>query len=175
MLGLVRMVMAVATIGAIAGCSTGSPGNQPSASPSVAQGAADCPFIDFRTPAGDRIDLTGTWHGNDDGYYSFYQEGSCVWATGTNAHHVLILRGAFKSDFTVPVEFAIVACGNGGPGCARYSGTDTLVLQFDADGEVFALQAAGFINVEGSGSGIAVTRWSRVSAPPLFPPPTPGI
>ena len=178
MLRLLRMAIAAGAIGIIAGCSSNVPASPSSVSPSsLLPAGADCVFLDLRTPTGARVDLTGTWRGNDDAYYSFYQSGNCLWATGTSAHAVLTLRGTLMNDLTVPVEFAIVACVlRAGPTvCGRTHGTDLLTIEEGSDGGDIVLQAVGVINDPGQGSGIRVTRWSRVSETPLFPPPTPGV
>lgn len=102
----------------LVGC-TPSPGSsnssEPSASPSAA--AVACPPIDLRTPAGDRIDLNGTWLtekvGIRGGIYYFRQVGSCIWFAGgftppgdlevrtALGYITVVFHGTLGSDFTI--------------------------------------------------------------------------
>lgn len=170
MLRVVRTAIAVGAVGVIAACSAATMG-QSTAPSTTSQAAVACRPIDLRTSAGVRIVLTGTWHGNDNGYYSFFQSGDCVWAMGISAHHAVMLRGTVMNDFTVPVEFARVAC-DPLPGECHGFGTDLLEIEVDGGSIVLKAVQGGELGI---GSGIAVTEWTRVSETPVFPPPTPGI
>jgi hypothetical protein len=77
----------------------------------------DCPSIDLRTPAGERIDLDGTWEteleGSRAGIYYIRQVGSCVWFAGAFpkptdtdlpgplGYVTVVFRGEVGSDFRI--------------------------------------------------------------------------
>jgi len=101
------------------GCA-GSPGSAPSelASPttgSAAPAQTDCAPVELRTPAGERIDLTGAWGGGSTIHY-LRQIGSCVWWEAVSnlpgaplgSHWRRAFYGRLASDFTLSGEWAEV-------------------------------------------------------------------
>ena len=69
-----------------------------------------CPAIDLRTPAGDRVSLTGQWRANDFGEYYLSQHDSCLFWMGRSpalldlpVGHFWdnVFTGRIGSDFTI--------------------------------------------------------------------------
>jgi hypothetical protein len=168
----VRIAFGWIILGALlAGCATGSPSNLPSAGSSAPEtGASTCQAIDLVTPGGEPIDLSGTWYGNDETYYSLLQSGDCLWATGSNDRYVLVMRGTVQRDFTVDVDFGVVAYEIGAPQAHR-SGTDTYQIEVTTNGGIESLVLRG---LDTGRPGAPVRVLSRISATPVFPAPTPG-
>jgi hypothetical protein len=144
----------------ISGCQDdGQPG--PSASvgpdPSGPSGTAiDCQSIDLRTPAGEALDLTGTWEGGAMVHH-VRQTGDCVWwiAYGTwpglalGETGTLVFASRLASDFTVRGRFEHIvglnnadAYGLPGPGRElRFS------VVFDDAGNATTLERLGPVPV----------------------------
>ncbi len=152
-------------------CTPGSPSIPPSAGSSAPGTAASlCEPIDLLTPAGTPIDLSGTWYGNDETYYSLQQSGDCLWATGANDRYVLVMRGTLQRDFTVEIDFGVVAFKSGVPQSHR-SGTDTYEIEVNASGGGESLVLRG---LDTGRPGAPVRVMTRISSAAIFPPPTPG-
>lgn len=111
--GLVAMAMLVV------GCTLASvPSTAPSAEPASAspgETVRGCQPIDLRLPSGERIDLTGTWHGAQSVVF-IRQEGSCVWWIALSdypghelgAQYMVTFRGDLAFDFTLSGEWMYV-------------------------------------------------------------------
>ena len=179
-----RPVMAMAALLvalALAGCGVGAPLNSPDGSaPGSVASPAGCPDVDLRLPSGDRLDLTGTWLGNDDAYWSFVQVGECVWATATDryiadAYIQEYLRGVLQPDFTLPIEFAYAGAFTGyGHATLEIdvqdpNGAETLRLR-----KVAGCTAAQQPPCPAGETSLQTTVWTRVAARPILPPPTPA-
>ncbi len=165
----------------VAGCGIGAPASpSATATPNPSAAATYCQGVVPRTPNGDRVDLTGTWLGEDDQtYYSFIQVGDCVTAVGTggpNAEEVLVLHGTMAPDLTIPVEWAHVPVGCRGAFCGGEIGTAVLEIEIEntPDGEVITLRKVGGNTGQDRGPNMGVTRWTRVTDDAVSPSPTPG-
>jgi hypothetical protein len=72
-----------------------------------------CEPIALRTPAGERLDLTGTWFG-DDALFLIAQEGDCVaWEELSNdpepgSRFRRVYSGRLSTDFTVDGTFVVI-------------------------------------------------------------------
>jgi hypothetical protein len=82
-------------------------------SPSPGEPAAEtCPPINLVTPGGSRVDLTGTWRGEQAVHY-VRQVGSCVWWIALSdypgrelgAQYMVVFRGDIAADFTLTGEW----------------------------------------------------------------------
>ncbi|HJT64144.1 MAG TPA: hypothetical protein VJ839_05190 [Candidatus Limnocylindria bacterium] len=81
----------------------------------MADSADDCEPIEYVTPAGERVDLTGTWRGSFGVHY-IRQDGSCVWWVGLEeneseelgARIMVVFRGELGADFTITGEWMSV-------------------------------------------------------------------
>jgi hypothetical protein len=147
-------VVALVLVGIASAC--GGPGASQAASPTNGSGdsgsaATDaCPSIDLRTPAGEPIDLSGTWvtelEGTRAGIYYFQQVGSCVWFAGAFPHPsetdvpvplgylTVVFRGEVGSDFRIVGDWVDAReQGLGQPGA---SGSMELSLEVTESGEL---------------------------------------
>ena len=171
----VLALVAVVLIGMFAGCSAGADPSAAQSSSAGASSAAECPPINLLGDAGQRIVLTGTWAGNDGGYYSLLQDGACVWASGTTARYELTFSGTVRHDFTLSIRFARVACLPQAIGFFCTTNHGTAILAVEVSGEDVVLNLVPSSTGEtGGGTGLAVSRMDRVSTTTIFPPPTPG-
>ena len=173
-----------------AGCNGGNaPSPSGSLAPDASPTAITCPSNELRTPSGDLVDLTGTWFGVDDQtYYSFFQIGSCVWASSTGGPHVfdnariccqeLVLHGTVASDFTIAVDFAYVPleCEESLTPCVGAVGTATLKIEIESGpgGEVLTLHKVGGATGPDRPSNLGVTLWTRVPDDEMSPSPSPA-
>jgi hypothetical protein len=141
---------------------------------------AGCADIDLRSPSGERLDLSGTWHGDDNAYWLFFQVGDCVWATATDLYFedyytVQALRGTLLTDLTVSVEFAYGGFFTGyGHATLQVDfgdsgGTETLSLR-----KVSGCTASGLPPCPPGETSLQTTTWTRVSSRVIVPAPTPG-
>lgn len=131
----------------LAACQLPTPSatSEPTASRRTSGAAVECPDIDLRTPAGARVDLTGTWTtGSVDAgsrvMYELHQEGECLWGRAYSAFggqeptesFDIILVGTVRSDLTVELDLLELGLGNpfGYPAFGRASAT--LEIEFEA-------------------------------------------
>jgi len=133
----------------LVGCTATSAPGTPSSSTSTpsATAAEACAPIDLRLPSGERIDLTGTWHGAQSIVF-VRQEGSCVWWIALSdypghelgAQYMVMFRGDIALDFTLTGEWMYVVplpgISNQRRGFVRFdvatetvAGGETLVLR----------------------------------------------
>jgi hypothetical protein len=114
---MARTLPSLAMIGVLVlvGCGAASPAPSGSVSASQPAGAAaadDCQPIDLVSPAGDRLDLTGTWQGGVMVHH-IRQTGDCVsWIgygtwPGTELGEIgtLVFLGRLAPDFSVRGQF----------------------------------------------------------------------
>jgi hypothetical protein len=117
MRSMTRTLPSLAMVGVLAlvGCGAASPAPSGSVSASPSAGAApadDCQAIDLVSPAGDRLDLTGTWQGGVMVHH-IRQFNECVWWIaystwpGTELGDIgnLVFFGRLASDFTLSGRF----------------------------------------------------------------------
>lgn len=139
---------AVVLLLGVAACqsTTISSTSEPTASGAASASApAECLELDLRTPAGTRVDLTGTWTtGSVDAgsqvMYELHQQGECLWGRAFSAFgdqepaesFDIILVGTIQSDFTVDLDLLELRLGNpfGYPAFGRASAT--LGIEFEA-------------------------------------------
>lgn len=173
-------VAAFALVLALAGCAVATPPVRPSANAvETPSPPPACPDIDLRSPSGEPLDLSGTWHGDDNAYWLFFQVGECVWATATDVYFgdsytVQTLRGRLLTDLTVPVEFAYAGLFTG-------YGHATLQIAFGGSGgETLYLRKVGGCTASEVSQcppgelSLQTTTWTRVSTRVIVPAPTPG-
>jgi hypothetical protein len=109
-----------------------------------------------------KVDLTGTWAGDDDGIYYLRQRGQILWWNGMSSRAGPatelgrdwnnVGRGEIKNDLTVQADWADVPRG-------EIMGYGTLTLKIDAD-------ASGNIQIRKigeTGKGFGNTRWTPCS------------
>ena len=155
--------------------------------PSSQAGVVDCPDIDLRSPAGDRIDLTGTWvterEGTRGGIYYLHQTGACVWFAGgfdapgeelgSLGFLTVVFRGLAGSDFVVTGDWVDVRIEP--PGTLGSGGSMTLQIQFGQEPGDLRL-----VYVGGSGQPFVEPgyreeqSWVKISNQGAYPPPSPG-
>jgi hypothetical protein len=183
----------LATIGLLlvaVGCTPngGGPSNSIGPSPSGSAAAeAACQTIELRTPAGDRIDLNGTWvtekesiHG---GIYYFRQVGSCIWFAGgftppafldvltALGFLTVVFEGTLSPDFTI--HGAWIDARNQGD-VAGPGGTIDLRIDVGADGTV------RLVYVGGTGEAFLEPgyheneSWIKISDDDVYPPAEPA-
>jgi hypothetical protein len=131
--------------------------------------------MDLRTPTGAALTLTGTWLGDDNGYWQVYQQGQCVWWTGSpGVYEQVTMRGTVSPDFTIGVEWESVGIT---PPDGRVRGAwGTATLRIDlSDPTMLTIRAVGtsISPTKQMGVGLHSTEWTRVTEEPIFPPPTP--
>ena len=182
-----RFVVGLVLAGIVAACSPSeSPASsgthpEPSAEPTDA-GLAECQPLDLVLPAGEPLDLTGSWQGNDLGPYQLRQFGDCLWWVGQNATFTVLFFGHLSSDFTITGHWATVAASDHVVGSVRnpadlYIGTGTLILRIEVGSEGTNADAA-LVKVDETdaadyAAGYDVTRWDRVDDTPNHPIPSP--
>ena len=182
-----RWLAILALVMATSGCGAATASNEPiaSANPGADASPSGCADFDLRLPSGGPVDLTGTWHGDDDAYWVFVQVGDCVWATATdhylNGYWQVSLRGTLRTDFTLPIEF--VYAGNRDLGGHRGFGHAVLQIDItDAGGaETLSLRKIGGCDATGEPpcppgeTSLQTTVFRVVSTDVIVPPPTPGL
>lgn len=108
-------LVAALLVGCSASTSPGAEGPSGSASAIIDPGPADvCSPIDLRTPSGSRLDLTGTWTG-DDARFFVAQFGDCVFWEELSAEENRplgerfrrLFAGQLRADFTIAGRFGI--------------------------------------------------------------------
>ena len=154
---------------AMAGCGVGAA--SPSSSTTSHAGAdVSCPAIDLRTATGASVTLTGTWLGDDNGYWQVYQQGQCVWWMGYGHEWQTTMRGTVMPDFTLSAEFAQVGVWPIGapPGKGQ-----SLTVHGKATLKIDLTKGLNPLTVRVVSGGLGTTVWTRVSDKPIFPPPTP--
>jgi hypothetical protein len=113
-----------------------------------------CSPIDLRTPAGERIELDGTWaevgSGGELLTWWIRTQGNCVWGAGSidnpspagtfeaRPDHVQSLRGVLGSDFVITGEIVwLGALPLGAPGVLPPYSPLRMFVEFDDAGEIF--------------------------------------
>jgi hypothetical protein len=96
---ITRLPFVVAiVVGLATGCSA-SDSPTPTATPSASLAAEDiCPEVDYRTPSGEPLDLTGRWLANDLGSYYMTQDASCLFWFGQSRPEGDDPAGAYWSN-----------------------------------------------------------------------------
>ena len=169
----------------LVGCNP-SPGTSTSPVPSVSASAAAvaCPPIDLRTPAGDRIDLTGTWltekEGIRGGIYYFRQVGSCIWFAGgftppddlevrtALGYITVVFHGTLQSDFTINGVW--IDARDEDLDASGAGGTINLRVEVDAD------ETLRLVYVDGAGEPFLEPgyrenqSWIKISDNDIYPP-----
>ena len=151
---------------------TGSPTSEPTASGAASASApAECLELDLRTPAGTRVDLTGTWTtGSVDAggqvMYELHQQGECLWGRAFSAFASeepaesfdIMLVGTVRSDFSIELDLLELGLGDPFrfPSFGRASAT--LRIEFEADSDepmlqITALRARAFSSIAGMPGG----------------------
>jgi hypothetical protein len=135
------------------GCSSGSPPPSGSTSPGASAAPtlaaeAECRPIDLFSPAGDRVDLTGTWQG-DVLVHHVRQVDDCVWwiaystwpGTDTGELGTLAFRGQVASDFTLRGAWTPIVMVNSPQvyGLPERAGPEAFRIEFDEEGRVARL------------------------------------
>lgn len=114
----------------------------PSAAASIPTGAS-CAPIDLRLPSGERLDLTGTWRGNELVHH-VRQIGDCVWwiaysdkpGQALGALYTITFLGHLRSDYTLAGDWAgIVHLDDPGPyfGPSATEGSVEFEIVFDPE------------------------------------------
>lgn len=156
----------------LAGCAAGAASPTTGSSAAGQAGSEDsCPAVDIRTPNGAAITLTGTWLGDDEGYWQVYQQGNCVWWMGYGHQYQTTMRGTVMPDFTISVEFARV--GVFPLGAPPGKGT-SLTGHGKATLKIDLTKGSAPLTVRVVDGGPGTTVWTRVFDKPIFPPPTPN-
>jgi hypothetical protein len=148
--------------------------------------AIDCRDLDLRTPAGDRIDLNGTWEtereGTRAGVYFFRQIGACVWFSGgyPSADDLavdgplgflsVVFRGRVATDFTISGEWADVRT-QARPTSAGQWGTLQLTIESDESGMVRLVYAGGDGQPFIEPGYREEQSWIKISDGGAYPPP----
>jgi hypothetical protein len=180
-----RWLAVLALVFSASGCGAATASNEPMRSPTPRAEASSsgCAESDLRLPSGGPVDLTGTWHGDDDAYWVVVQIGDCVWATATDeyldGYWQVSLRGNVRTDFTVPVEF--VYAGNQDLGIRGY-GHAVLQIEITDAGGVERLSLRKIAGCDATGeppcppgeTSLQTTVFSVVSTSVIVPAPTPG-
>lgn len=162
---------------------SGSPTLAPSATGET--GLADCPPIDLRSPAGNPVNLTGTWYGSDPTVvYYLTQKGSCLWwaggfatsetspnfAFGGLGGYTSVFTGNIKADFTVEGTWVTVRA-RGQLIDAGTSGTMTVEIHFAGEGEAETVQLTQLEQpTDDRQQYHPDTRWTRISNVDIPPP-----
>lgn len=148
-------------------------------------GLADCPPIDLRSPAGNPVNLTGTWYGRDPTIlYYLTQKGSCLWwaggfatsATSPNfafgglGGYTSVFAGTIKTDFTVEGTWVTVRA-RGQLIDAGQSGTMILQIDFAGEGEEETVELIQLGQpTEDRQQAHPDSHWTRISNVDIPPP-----
>ena len=123
----------------LAACAS-SPSMSPQASAPI-RAATACPNIDLVTPAGNRVNLAGTWHGDfPTTLYYVWQRGACVWWAGGFATSetsdgfvydglglfTMVFAGQITADFTIEGSWSVV---RGGPTYIEPFGGESMIIE----------------------------------------------
>lgn len=168
-------------------CAGPSASGAPTQAPSPAAEAelTDCPPVDLRSPAGNPVNLTGTWYGSDSTVvYYLTQKGSCVWWAGGFATsetspdfvygglggYTSVFTGNIKTDFTVEGTWVTVRA-RGLLIDAGQSGTMILQIEFAGEGENEMVQLIQLGQpTEDRQQAHPDSRWTRISNVDIPPP-----
>lgn len=169
--GLWRLLITPAFLVSVAlsGCGAAGPSTT---IPAATQSAAPvrCPDIDLRTQQGESVTLTGTWLGNDHGYWQVYQQGNCVWWMGYGHQTQDTLSGTIMPDFTITGVWAEVGRD---PKLLNTHGTATLMIDLTKGSDPLTVRVLNSTSLV-AGGALQTTTGTRVSDMPVFPPPTPN-
>lgn len=161
----------------------GAPTQAPS--PTGETGLADCPPINLRGPAGNPVNLTGTWYGSDPTVvYYLTQKGSCLWWAGgfatseTSPNFVFgglggytsVFVGNITSDFTIEGTWVTVRA-RGLLIDAGQSGTMILKIDFAGRGDEETVQLTQLGQAtDDRQQAHQDSRWTRISTVDIPPP-----
>jgi hypothetical protein len=150
---------------ALPGCTGSGASPSPTATAGAAAFPTACPAMDLRAADGTSLRLTGTWLGDDNGYWQVYQQGQCVWWMGYGHALQVTMRGTVRPDLTVAVEYGFVGHDNSW-------GTATLKID-PTDASRLTVKVVG-PSLSPIGDQLHTTVWTKVADSPIFPPPTPN-
>jgi hypothetical protein len=177
-------VGAIVALSACTPAASASPSPAPTGSPGTA--TTDCPNIDLRSPAGERVALTGTWvterEGSRAGLYFLHQVGDCVWFAGSLpwpgddsqgplGFVTVVFRGRVRSDFSITGDWIDVRQEGLAP--LGSGGSISLQIEFgEQPGEI------RLVYVGGSGQPFVEPgyreeqSWIKISEGGAYPPPS---
>ena len=123
---------------------------------SLAGSGDDCEPVNLRSPAGERVDLTGTWRGQSAVHY-VRQDGSCVWwlaysnvsTVPSPSQRALVFRGDIAPDFTVTGEWMSLIRPSAITG--RRHGPVTFEIEFESSGGSETITLRSTTTSEGQG------------------------
>jgi hypothetical protein len=181
--------LSLGAIGALmlAGCASSSPASSPE--PSVegsipSSPSALCEPIQLVSPAGNRVNLTGTWYGEfPTTLYYVWQQGSCVWWAGGFATSetsegfvydglglfTLVFAGRISNDFTIEGTWSVVRSG---PTYIDPRGGESMILEvtFVGSGDDEQPQLTLISGGPGPTRDIYDDQWTRISDIAIPPP-----
>lgn len=171
----------------LAGCAFSSPSSSPESSVEASVLAAPtsaCPHIALLSPAGNPVNLSGTWTGEfPTTLYYVVQRGTCVWLAGGFATSetsdgfvyeglglfTLVFAGRISADFTIEGTWSIV---RGGPGYIEPVGGESMTLEitFVGSGDDEAVELTLVSGGPGPTRDIYDDHWVRISDVAIPPP-----
>lgn len=157
------------------------PSDEPTRTPAVT--TSDCPNIDLVSPAGNRVNLAGTWHGDfPTTLYYVWQRGACVWWAGGFATSetsdgfvydglglfTMVFAGRITTDFTIEGTWSVV---RGGPFYIEPVGGESMIVQitFAGSGEEEQVEMT-LVSGGPPTRDIYDDHWTRISDVAIPPP-----
>jgi hypothetical protein len=184
-----RRWLALGAVGTLmlAGCAPASPASSPESSVDASvlgTPTTACPHISLLSPAGNQVNLSGTWTGEfPTTLYYVWQRGTCVWWAGGFATSetsegfvydglglfTMVFAGRISTDFRIEGTWSIVRSG---PGYIDPNGGESMILEvtFVGSGEDEQPQLTLLSGGPGPTRDIYDDRWTRISEMAIPPP-----